>query len=585
MANAPEREGVQAHGALGLAPSEREPGHTGAALEQYVNDLSAQMEYSADVQGGGIPTAEKLAQQVVLKADLPEIRLDLKAFGKRPSIGISSATETSPKRTDRQGQVAVLLEAAARHRKVVESMTGKDPMSRVVIMTARARANRFIKEAGKLIEQGQPGKSLKRKILETSIVLGLALAACGKASTPEVAAGKTPVATEVSLDPQQGEPTIEPTENTIPESLAEQMPKLTQAGYRLEATSQGWELVSSNGEPVLSTPEPATVVIYLENSEAKIYPQEDYELRNTIGAGVDFIQTVKGPDGNVEYMYLEKVGYWVKPIEQQTDPEVIENYPNINLEDVWNGRVVYSELLTAEPFPEGTLVPNAFVYTIFESSGIDYFVALRGLYSHPDHPNGVYDTGDTYLTEMLRQGNDPQRWVAFYRTVTPEGKEAIIGTRQVMATGGEASLFLHYIFGPEWPTKDVKKGQVTYNLVQTVFLNHTEPGFGRGGAKYSRANLIPVIYTEYDGFDGQVYGVQDAGESGGAGEEVYILDQNNPVLIDPDLLTKIRATAEKLTGRTEPVDWAGEEINYLQYQALIGWSAYITQAEYFETQP
>lgn len=388
-----------------------------------------------------------------------------------------------------------------------------------------------------------------------------------------------------------GTPTSFPIESITltpqpPDAIIESLSKLENAGYGLSSNKDGWELQDKNGIQVLEIKTNGSIAFSSETGKVEDYSSEALWIKETIGAGVPFVLALRNLQREVEWIYLDKEGHWATPLQIDNDPKDIENYTEISLEDIWNGRVLYSELLQAAPFSETTLIPTGFVYSIWEASGIDYFVTLNALYIDSAHPAGVYDRGDRYLKEVLRKNNDPQRWIAFYHTTTPDGKAAIVGTMQVVAVGGQTSLFFHYIFGPDWPwDEEYLAFGAKINLIKSVFLSKETPTNEnwRTPENYATVGLLPVIFTEYGDYPHRDMYTRTEGNS--AGELLYELDQNSPLSIRSDLLEKIQDASENLEGLTDPVDWAGEEINALQYMALSGWWAYSIIPEYFHLEP
>lgn len=570
-----------------------DPSQVQEAVKKYVAALAETLHPLSDTHED-LPNPSSIEHLTTLLRALlsaPELHLAVRAWGGRPSLAISSKSELEAKYglpLSRSGQLKLLLEAAARHRAVASGLDGGHEISNAVLrLRANAIAKKLEKEAIALIAGSKKAEKTK-SVLQAASILALAAAACGTVVSPTIEGnGNQPLATATSNTPEITETPTEAPPAT-PESLTRQETLLRQAGYQIEATEQGVSLVNREGQPVLKSTEAATVTITTENGETLIFPQDDFEVRKTIGAGMENLLTVKNPEGNVEYFYLERVGYWATPLEWFSNPKEIENYPAIELQDVWNGRMAQTAAINAEPFPEGTLVPKGFVYTIWAASGPEYFVTLGGIYSHPENPNGVIDHGGRYLEDLLRQDNDPQRWVAFYQTITPEGREAVIGIQQVMAPNN-SSLFIPFIFGPEWPIdEDYPNYQNTkINLVTSVFLGKSIPTIDRGGRtpdNFVAIGLLPVIYTEYGDYPTRtMFGVfrgSDAKPS--AGEELSQLTQNNLALVHSELLIRIHEAGSHLEGRVDIIGGAGDEVLDLQYMALNGWWAIAINPEYFQ---
>lgn len=412
---------------------------------------------------------------------------------------------------------------------------------------------------------------MKTEYLLVHIILAL-LAACSPAVNQSAA---TPTAT---AQVPTGTPSDIPV--TVPDSLSNQESILRLAGYRIQTSPDGVKLVDPHGQSALRSLEANTVVITTENDETLTFPQEAFEVRKTIGAGVEQILTVKSPEGAVEYFYLDRSGEWVTPIEQQTDPREIENYTEATMEDVWSGRMLYSELLNAQEFPAGTLVPDEFSYKLWRTGGGGYYVKIQHAI------DGESDVGLKFNYEIVKHGNDYRRWVAFYQSQTPEGVDVLIGTEQVLSTDGKTSIFFHYIFGPEWPwTEDYhfSSGR-TLNLVDNVF-QATDPQVSDPSQELGRV-IRPVITVTFGDPQNERRGltVLPNGLNGppAAGGPLYLdFQQNNPVLVRDDLAELITKAAE-VTGPNVWVAYVGPEISELQYMYLMGTINYIIPPEYYQ---
>lgn len=545
------------------------------AIKNYVAQLADQMALPAENLTGvsGIPTAEKLARLVEKTSD-SAVQLSLRSKRSRSSVFISSETKITPDMQGRNAQIALLLEAAARHRVVANSTTEKTNfLDKLAQMNARSRVKKFEKEAEALIQESTSPKT--RRILQASSVLMLAAAACGATFSviPPVDGGSrtTEVSSSPDIDPTI-KPTIEstPTAEPAPASLESQMSLLKPAGYKLQHSAEGWELLDRNGKSVLISKEAATITIIAENGDELLFPAEDFEVKKTIGAGVDFILTVKNPEGKVDHFFLDKEGSWVTPIEQQTDPNVIENYTQVELNDLWDGRMLYSEMLNAQQFPEGTIVPDYFTYWL-TNSPTGFYVMLQ------DVVNGLPDvSGDSNL--KIHSDNDYRRYINFSRSQTPSGVEVVIGTEQVLMPDGKTSLFLHYVYGQEWPwDKDIKYGSHQYNLIDSVFLKNTTPA----KPNHVYVAMRPVIFFET--FDPDLMNkwggiVQSNPDT--AGTELYKLPQNKPVTILPNFENTIHEMQPQLPWDGQ-VTKVGSEIDVLQYMGLLSTWAYTVSPDYF----
>lgn len=232
-------------------------------------------------------------------------------------------------------------------------------------------------------------------------------------------------------------PTIEPS----PESFTNNRSVLEREGFRIESEEGPWRLVTGDEEnptEVAVAPDSQTISIRTVNGQELTFPQEEFTPRGVDGIDTKLILTLENEQNEVEYFYLEGQG-WVTPIEIQTNPENREEYTQITPEDVWSGRLLYSELLVAQPFPEGTLVPDGFFY-YGRWLPVGYRVVL----------SSFLDTEGLGWTDVVNENNVFRRWVGFYKTETPEGVEIIIATEQFLSVNGQDSLFFHYAFGPYW---------------------------------------------------------------------------------------------------------------------------------------
>lgn len=376
-----------------------------------------------------------------------------------------------------------------------------------------------------MVERGPrfSGKNLSRRdFLKIAGALGLGatlLSACqalGIEVQPVQAAeanNDRPTATAAEISP-----TIEasPTAETIPASLEANQAALKKMGYEIRQGERGWELISPQDQIVLIASDTLTVQAFGANSEMIISPEQAFSITKTSGLGMENLLTLSNTQGEVTHTYLEHGGYWAPLAEIQTNPREIENYPQVAIEDLWNGRLAQSEALAAEPFPEGTLVPDGFVYLLRLSSQ-GYIIELR------DVVNGLLDTNYRYFLELLNKNNDYRRWTNFYRSQTPEGVDIIIATEQILMPDGETSAFLHHVIGGERPWREnLVYGGNRINLVQNVFLGRVEPS----AENTTSMAMRPIVFSSgYD--DPNPWGISFTKESN-AGIDLMSFPQNNP---------------------------------------------------------
>lgn len=325
-------------------------------------------------------------------------------------------------------------------------------------------------------------------------------------------------------------------------------------GYELRNGDRGWELISPQGDMVLSATDTLTVTAYGADNEVIISPEQAFAVTKTIGAGMEQLLTLNNAEGKPTHTFLERAGYWAPLAEIQTDPREIENYPEVPIEAIWNGLLAQSEALTAEPFPAGTFVPEKFIYVMWGGSQ-SYSIQLQ------DFGGGLADDDRRYHVEAVNKDNDYRRWTNFYRSQTPEGVEVIIGTEQILMPDGKTSLFFHYVFGPEisWE-KDFNYAGRLQNLIDSVFLSRTLP------AERGRDSMVmrPQIFTaRWD--DGSQFGGTFTGQPKAA-ISLYNLPHNNPATIKNGLEQTFRQFAE--TNSRGTVATAGDEVEKLQYMGL-----------------
>lgn len=381
------------------------------------------------------------------------------------------------------------------------------------------------------------------------------MTACGIEASPVSAAEPQPKNDIPSATATETSPTIEasPTAETMPASLEANQAALKKMGYEIRSGERGWELISPQDQVVLIASDTLTVQAFGANNEMIISPEQAFTLEKTIGAGMEQLLVLKNTEGNITHTFLERAGYWAPLLEQQTNPREIEQYPQVAFESIWNGQMAQTEALTAEPFPEGTFVPEGMAYVMWQVSG-GYRVNLQ------DWGAGMWDEDKRYHTEVVNSQNDYRRWTRFYRSQTPEGVDVLIGTEQVLMPDGETSLFLHYVFGPEWPwEEDIQYAGTSRNLINSVFLARTERAEG------NRSSLVMRPIISRVRFDGEPFTSTLTGEPDAA-YPLYDLSQNTPTTILEGLDDTFRNFAENQGSGM--VAEAGEEIRELQYMGL-----------------
>lgn len=371
-----------------------------------------------------------------------------------------------------------------------------------------------------------------RTVAVIASAVSMMLTACGTSVVPSVDGDIRPTATLLAA---VGHPELEPTADpfvTLPQSIRDQMSVLERSGYSVKESQAGWELVSKENQTVLTTPEPGTVIINTKDGGILTYPQEAFEVKSSIGAGVEVILTVKNTQGKVEYFSLDKEGYWVSPIELQTNPEVIENYTPIELEDMWSGRVLYSELLAAEPFPSGTAVPDDLIYRLWPNPKGE-IIDLIALFKDSQFA----ETQPAYQ-EMVNVRNDYRRWIAFYKTNTPSGLEMIVGTQQMLSPDGKTSYLFHYGTGEEWP-QDKDSRTFSGDLINIVDNIYRASEQGPGGNDLLLWTMNPTIAIKAINPQAEetYFGLVRPGGHlpPTAGIELYKLEQNNPLSTSNEL--------------------------------------------------
>ncbi|MFH2118475.1 MAG: hypothetical protein ABII10_01940 [Candidatus Paceibacterota bacterium] len=564
----------------------------GQTVAEYVSALTAKLEFSPEKikELAKLPPAEQLAS-LVEKPEGTGVNLKIKRGPRTWAISSDAefGSKIDPEAITLQAQLALALEAAARFQVVAENLPKEGVFNQTNILRAKSLAKKAEKAATDLIFENREPKAIGTKLRALTVTLFMLFAAaCAKVVVPNANGinnteplitypdnnsdignlppleGQIPEENPDEVIDQEPTPTIKPTEAIAPtpESFTSQQSSLKLVGYTIQATEDGTQLVNAENKVVIASTEVATVSITTATGETLKFPQEAFEGKSTTVAGVEYILTIKNAEGEVAYFFLEKTSEWVTPLEIQTNARELENYPEIDLADIESGRALISEALKAEPFPEGTLVLDDLYYFLSQGLNYDYNVQLVGI------TNGTNDNAWNAMEGIIKQNTDPRRWTNFYRTVTPEGKEAIIGTQQMLLPDGKTSVFFHYIFGPEWPwEEDYQPGnQSPRNLINSVFLAQTVPNDPN-----TRISLTvrPIVHVEYSDFTGSISGEfigSDAISS--APDELYHSD-GGPIADNSELLAKFNASEAEIKkiGFVGPATF--DEINHLQFEPLM----------------
>lgn len=285
--------------------------------------------------------------------------------------------------------------------------------------------------------------------------------------------------------------------------------------------------------------------ITVDGEEIQV-PKEAFIDMNLNGDTVT-LKTVQLEAGTVDYFQLENEE-WATPIEVQRNPDNPENYTKIEAEDVWSGRLLYSEMLVAEDFPEGTIVPDSFWYTVK-----GYAVGDVTMLEHYTSNN-----------EELRTYNDFRRWTSYY-WVNFDGKRTVLAVEQVLSSDGNSSYFFPYVFGSQWGVVD---DNVPDSLIDDVFKmkerGYRDPSF----------RIFQIINLTSDMCDSEHVSTQIPL----AACEYYGDDRNKPVTIREDLQELIDEVWEK-GGHDN--SQAGSEISELQKKISVGVRFKFYPAEYW----
>jgi hypothetical protein len=336
--------------------------------------------------------------------------------------------------------------------------------------------------------------------------------------------------------PNEGRTVIFPTEpmaatatsvgEAIPNVLVENQEAFAEVGYRSTQQGEGWQLLDENNDnKEIFRVENGEIILIDKNGVEQRFSEAAYEMREVMGVDIKQIDTIDNEQGEVLLYYLRNrlekgEDYWVAPLEIQTNPEVIADYPAVEPDVFWTGEALFSELLSAEPFPDDAAIPGGFY---LHGTGMINFtdtVTLKAFITvqHDEEGNLINSF------EIPASGQDYQRWKNYYLSHTPSGEEFIVAAKQVRFTDGQASVFLHQGFGHEWPwERDYQNDyEGEFNLIDTIFLDQTviaDP-------------LIAVAWVKYDGAEDLLLSLL-------RGEDLpvipvkkfYKLSENNPALV------------------------------------------------------
>lgn len=446
-------------------------------------------------------------------------------------------------------------------------------------------------DKGENLDLGHFARRVLSASARTGVAFTLILAACKDASA----------ATPIPPDGETAVVTVPPTETatstevnfTAPESFTSQKEILEKNGYVIQKNETGqWAIFDQATATEVTHAKDANTLVYQTQEGEEIEASaETFKVHEVAGVDVKAILTIQDSNGKVDTFFLNHKGvetdyrYWTTPIEVQTNPEVIENYTPITMEDVWTGRLLFSELLDAEPFPKGTLVPDGFFYDLQSNDpffspkasvgSLDTFIAGTSDLCGLDGPADCapYNFEAKYY-RTVNVDNDFKRWTAFYKSQTLGGQEVIVATEQILSKDGNSSYFYHYIFGHEWPWDRQNKNTngETLNLIDSLFLAKKSQVPAGEVHKYV---VRPVLFFDPAGVMGAEYPFDSSIPSAGA--ELYNLDQNNPLKI----LNTDRLSAENIQNYVDAqfpyMGDAGDEIKNLQYIFLLGFATVFSE--------
>lgn len=369
------------------------------------------------------------------------------------------------------------------------------------------------------------------------------LTACQEAGTEPRA--DVPPNTQPPETATENSPVIEatPTAETLPASLESNRAALQQMGYTLQQGERGWDLISPKGQTVLTAVDSLTLTLYGANNELSVIPEQNFGITETKGLGMQRLLTVT-EQGQVTQTFLERGGYWASLPEEYNNFDELENCPQVPIEYLWDGLAQF-EALRMKPFPEGTIAPEGYAYTIWKGNSV-YWVLLNHVV------DGLFD-----MSANSRSTNYPRRYPTCYRSITPKGVEVVIAVEENLMPDGKRSFFQHYVYGMAWIKKEgIRYASQLWNLNHSVLNAYNEaPPSG-----WEAVTMRPKIFIEphVDNFPPEQIGVDITGEQAPA-MELYSLPQNDPTIIFSRVVEMARGQQAEMTTTQAFLAWATEE--------------------------
>lgn len=185
-------------------------------------------------------------------------------------------------------------------------------------------------------------------------------------------------------------------------------------------------------------------------------------IRVSIGAG-DFIVKevnnllynkvigIKDTEGQT-YLWNPDTSSWFEPNKIQYSPEDIGAYTSVeDYNRFINGNITLGELWdekVSTPFPEGTFVPKFFLNL---SHNQTTFYSYLNIF--PNYPNIFNYYQEIVGGDYPNKNNTPFKWVAFYKTKTPDGlSDVVVATLKILDSDGKSFILEHFAFGDHWLT-------------------------------------------------------------------------------------------------------------------------------------